>query len=165
MVAPDTGCDRDLWVTIIAVLIHVQVVAPDTGCDRELWVTIIAVLIHVQVVAPDTGCDRELWVTIIAVLIRVQVVAPDAGCDRELWVTIIAVLIRVQVVAPVRETCAQTLGVIVKYLDSDGVHGVLGVLLQLLSQDRWEVRHGGLLSLKYLLAVRKVRCHLVFVTH
>ncbi|XP_041362673.1 TATA-binding protein-associated factor 172-like isoform X2 [Gigantopelta aegis] len=60
-----------------------------------------------------------------------------------------------EVVAPVRETCAQTLGVIVKYLDIDGVHGVLGVLLQLLSQNRWEVRHGGLLSLKYLLAVRR----------
>ncbi|XP_046551692.1 LOW QUALITY PROTEIN: TATA-binding protein-associated factor 172-like [Haliotis rubra] len=60
-----------------------------------------------------------------------------------------------EVVAPVRETCAQTLGVIVKYLDMQEVEGIVGVLLQLLGQGQWEVRHGGLLCLKYLLAVRQ----------
>ncbi len=60
-------------------------------------------------------------------------------------------------VAPVRETCAQALGVVLRHMSVSGVQGVLGVLLQLLSQKQWEVRHGGLLGLKYLLAVRKVR--------
>ncbi|GAB1607432.1 TATA-binding protein-associated factor 172-like [Argonauta hians] len=60
-----------------------------------------------------------------------------------------------EVVAPVRETCAQTLGVVIHLLDSDGVHSVVSALLALLAQDQWEVRHGGLLGLKYLLAVRK----------
>lgn len=58
--------------------------------------------------------------------------------------------------APVRETCAQTLGVVINLLDSDGVHSVVSALLALLAQSQWEVRHGGLLGLKYLLAVRKV---------
>ncbi|XP_038069588.1 TATA-binding protein-associated factor 172-like isoform X2 [Patiria miniata] len=60
-----------------------------------------------------------------------------------------------EVVAPVRETCAQALGVVLHHMTTVGVQGVLGVLLQLLSQDQWEVRHGGLLGMKYLLAVRK----------
>lgn len=60
-----------------------------------------------------------------------------------------------EVVAPVRETCAQTLGVVIRLLDSDGVHSVVNALLALLSQKQWEVRHGGLLGLKYLLAVKK----------
>jgi hypothetical protein len=67
-----------------------------------------------------------------------------------------------QVVAPVRETCSQALGTTVKCLGSDGVLAILNVLLQLLKQREWEVRHGGLLGLKYLLAVRQVRmnkCH------
>ncbi|KAL3875984.1 hypothetical protein ACJMK2_033877, partial [Sinanodonta woodiana] len=59
-----------------------------------------------------------------------------------------------EVVAPVRETCAQTLGVVCKYLDSEQVRGVMSVLLQLLAQIQWEVRHAGLLGIKYLLAVR-----------
>lgn len=73
-----------------------------------------------------------------------------------------------QVVAPVRETCAQTLGHILHLMvDSQGgldkatcrlsgVGGVLSVLLELLKRPEWEARHGGLLGLKYLLAVRKV---------
>ncbi|CAG2061720.1 unnamed protein product, partial [Timema podura] len=79
-----------------------------------------------------------------------------------------------QVVAPVRETCAQALGMsthcpkeskIVAWLRSPGsvlhlmgresVDGVLRVLVQLLNQQEWEARHGGLLGLKYLLAVRE----------
>lgn len=61
-----------------------------------------------------------------------------------------------QVVAPVRETCAQTIGVIARCLMVEGVRGMVGVVLQLLGQQQWEVRHGGLLSLKYVLAVRQV---------
>ena len=61
-----------------------------------------------------------------------------------------------QVVAPVRETCAQALGVTLKFLQEDSVRRLLTVLLQLLTQDHWEVRHGGLLGIKYLLVVRKV---------
>ncbi|XP_049802115.1 TATA-binding protein-associated factor 172 [Schistocerca nitens] len=59
-----------------------------------------------------------------------------------------------QVVAPVRETCAQTLGSVLHLMTNDGVRGVLTILLQLLKQNDWEARHGGLLGLKYLLAVR-----------
>lgn len=59
------------------------------------------------------------------------------------------------VVAPVRETCAQCLGTVLKLMVENGCRGTLKVLLQLLSQKEWEVRHGGLLGLKYLLAVRE----------
>ncbi|XP_046389697.1 TATA-binding protein-associated factor 172 [Ischnura elegans] len=59
-----------------------------------------------------------------------------------------------QVVAPVRETCAQALGSVLHLMNHKGVHGVLRILLQLLSQREWEARHGALLGLKYLLAVR-----------
>ncbi|XP_008559324.1 TATA-binding protein-associated factor 172 [Microplitis demolitor] len=62
-----------------------------------------------------------------------------------------------QVVAPVRETCAQALGSLVLLLPNDGGKGIMGivkVLLKLLEHDEWEARHGSLLALKYLLAVR-----------
>lgn len=58
--------------------------------------------------------------------------------------------------APVRETCAQTLGVVLKYMNECGVHKTVAILLKLLSQEQWEVRHGGLLGIKYALAVRQV---------
>ena len=58
--------------------------------------------------------------------------------------------------APVRETCAQTLGVVLKHMNETGVHKTVDVLLQLLTQEQWEVRHGGLLGIKYALAVRQV---------
>ncbi|XP_078455706.1 TATA-binding protein-associated factor 172 [Lampetra fluviatilis] len=60
-----------------------------------------------------------------------------------------------EVVAPVRETCAQTLGVVLRHMRAEGVLGTTRVLLQLLGQEQWEVRHGGLLGLKYTLAVRQ----------
>lgn len=60
-----------------------------------------------------------------------------------------------QVVAPVRETCAQTLGLVIKFLSVDGVNNVLKILLQLLECSEWEARHGGMLGLKYLLAIRQ----------
>lgn len=59
-----------------------------------------------------------------------------------------------QVMAPVREICAQTLGAVLTFMDSEAVANVFGLLLQLQRQDAWEVRHGGLLGMKYLVAVR-----------
>ena len=60
-----------------------------------------------------------------------------------------------QVVAPVRETCAQTLGLVLNHLNSKGVNSVLQILLQLLQCSEWQARHGGLLGIKYLLAIRQ----------
>ncbi|XP_060522113.1 TATA-binding protein-associated factor 172 [Cylas formicarius] len=59
------------------------------------------------------------------------------------------------VVAPVRETCAQVLCTIIKLMRPESCRSVMGVLLQLLDHQDWEARHGGLLGLKYLLAVRE----------
>ena len=60
-----------------------------------------------------------------------------------------------QVVAPVRETAAQALGAAVRPLPPAALPALLGALRQL-SQcpAEWEVRHGGLLGLKYVLAAR-----------
>ncbi|XP_055877074.1 TATA-binding protein-associated factor 172-like [Biomphalaria glabrata] len=60
-----------------------------------------------------------------------------------------------EVVAPVRETCAQALGTVLKYMEESSVSGVVSIALQMLEQVHWEVRHGALLSLKYILAVRQ----------
>ncbi|XP_041865492.1 TATA-binding protein-associated factor 172 [Melanotaenia boesemani] len=60
-----------------------------------------------------------------------------------------------EVVAPVRETCAQTLGVALRHMNNTGVSMTVDVLLKLLKEDQWEVRHGGLLGIKYALAVRQ----------
>ncbi|XP_037813785.1 TATA-binding protein-associated factor 172 [Lucilia sericata] len=60
-----------------------------------------------------------------------------------------------QVVAPVRETCAQVLGTIVKEMDANKVHEIVFILRTLLKQSEWEVRHGGLLGLKYVFVVRE----------
>uniref|UniRef100_A0A8C7V465 BTAF1 RNA polymerase II, B-TFIID transcription factor-associated n=1 Tax=Oncorhynchus mykiss TaxID=8022 RepID=A0A8C7V465_ONCMY len=60
-----------------------------------------------------------------------------------------------EVVAPVRETCAQTLGVALRHMNDSGVAMTVDILLKLLTEDQWEVRHGGLLGIKYALAVRK----------
>ncbi|XP_075699358.1 TATA-binding protein-associated factor 172 isoform X2 [Rhinoderma darwinii] len=60
-----------------------------------------------------------------------------------------------EVVAPVRETCAQTLGVVLKHMNEIGVHNTVKILLRLLTQEQWEVRHGGLLGIKYALAIRQ----------
>ena len=56
-----------------------------------------------------------------------------------------------------RETSAQSLGVVLRHLDAESVSQVLKVLLQMLNEDTWEVRHGGLLAIKYLMLVRQVR--------
>ncbi|EDO29092.1 predicted protein, partial [Nematostella vectensis] len=60
-----------------------------------------------------------------------------------------------EVVAPVRETCAQTLGVVVRHMNVSDCRSVMLTLLTLQEQTEWEVRHGGLLGIKYLLAVRQ----------
>ncbi|CAO3582227.1 unnamed protein product [Absidia cylindrospora] len=68
-----------------------------------------------------------------------------------------------QVVCPVRETCSQTLGTVLQYMQPEGVVKVHETLLKLIAQDDpafgsrsiWEVRHAGLLGLKYTVAVRK----------
>uniref|UniRef100_A0A0A1WE77 TATA-binding protein-associated factor 172 n=1 Tax=Zeugodacus cucurbitae TaxID=28588 RepID=A0A0A1WE77_ZEUCU len=60
-----------------------------------------------------------------------------------------------QVVAPVRETCAQVLGTIVKEMHAEQVHQIVQLLMKLLKQKEWEVRHGGLLGLKYVFVVRE----------
>ncbi|XP_041123938.1 TATA-binding protein-associated factor 172 isoform X1 [Polyodon spathula] len=60
-----------------------------------------------------------------------------------------------EVVAPVRETCAQTLGVALKHMNERGVQHAVDTLLKLLTEEQWEVRHGGLLGIKYALAVRQ----------
>ncbi|XP_026686153.1 TATA-binding protein-associated factor 172 isoform X2 [Diaphorina citri] len=61
-----------------------------------------------------------------------------------------------QVVAPVRETCAQALGVVISLIDEESlVTRVVDLLLTLAQQKHWETRHGGLLGLKYILAVKQ----------
>ncbi|XP_055603145.1 TATA-binding protein-associated factor 172-like [Uranotaenia lowii] len=60
-----------------------------------------------------------------------------------------------QVVAPVRETCAQVLGTILKQLPLEKVHKTVSILLTFIKQKDWEVRHGGLLGIKYMLVVRE----------
>lgn len=60
-----------------------------------------------------------------------------------------------QVVAPVRETCAQVLGTALKSMPLAIVKQCVDVLISLMKQNEWEVRHGGLLGIKYLLVVRE----------
>ncbi|KAH8347377.1 hypothetical protein KR059_009857, partial [Drosophila kikkawai] len=61
-----------------------------------------------------------------------------------------------QVVAPVRETCAQVLGTLVKEIEAAKVQRIVDILLKLIQhKNEWEVRHGGLLGLKYVFVVRE----------
>uniref|UniRef100_A0A182P5N4 TATA-binding protein-associated factor 172 n=1 Tax=Anopheles epiroticus TaxID=199890 RepID=A0A182P5N4_9DIPT len=60
-----------------------------------------------------------------------------------------------QVVAPVRETCAQVLGTVLRQLPLPKVHQTVTILLTFVKQKEWEVRHGGLLGIKYMLVVRE----------
>ncbi|KAI1306108.1 TATA-binding protein-associated factor mot1 [Mortierella claussenii] len=75
-------------------------------------------------------------------------------------------IIFVQVVAPVRETCSQTLGALLQHMSDESVKSTLSVLMRLIYQNDvfddptereyiWEVRHAGLLGLKYAVAVRR----------
>lgn len=60
-----------------------------------------------------------------------------------------------QVVAPVRETCAQALGAVLKHMHPSLVYETLSILLQMQNRQEWEIRHGSLLGIKYLVAVRQ----------
>lgn len=60
-----------------------------------------------------------------------------------------------QVIAPVRETCAQVLGIALKGMPTDVVQNTVEILMRLMKQNEWEVRHGGLLGIKYMLVVRE----------
>ncbi|PON37204.1 Coatomer beta subunit [Parasponia andersonii] len=64
-----------------------------------------------------------------------------------------------QVVAPVRETCAQALGVVFKYMHPTLLHETLNILLEMQCRPEWEIRHGSLLGIKYLVAVRQEMLH------
>ncbi|KAL1971156.1 hypothetical protein VTN77DRAFT_107 [Rasamsonia byssochlamydoides] len=66
------------------------------------------------------------------------------------------------VVAPIRETVGQTLGAVLSHLPSRSVVSVYRILHRIIMQtdlglDRpiWEVCHGGMIGLRYLVAVRK----------
>ncbi|XP_070498926.1 TATA-binding protein-associated factor 172 [Chironomus tepperi] len=60
-----------------------------------------------------------------------------------------------QVVAPVRETCSQVLATILKEMDTSLVLKVIEILQKFVKHDDWEVRHSGLLGIKYMLVVRE----------
>ncbi|KAF5829237.1 armadillo-type protein [Dunaliella salina] len=59
-----------------------------------------------------------------------------------------------EVTAPVRETAAQTLGVTLAPLNLPSTNNILHLLTQLQGQTEWDVRYGGYLGLKYMLAAR-----------
>lgn len=65
------------------------------------------------------------------------------------------------VVAPIRETTGQTLGALLVHLSASSVRQVYQLLYRLIMQDDvgvsapiWEVCHGGMIGLRYLVAVR-----------
>ena len=61
-----------------------------------------------------------------------------------------------QVVAPVRETAAQALGAVARPLAPAALPALLAALRRLSEHSgEWEVQHGGLLGLKYVLAARQ----------
>ncbi|BFZ55825.1 TATA-binding protein-associated factor mot1 [Savitreella phatthalungensis] len=65
-----------------------------------------------------------------------------------------------QVVAPIRESIAQTLSALLIHLDDDMVSHVFGLLSSLVKQpgiptSAWEATHGGMLGMRYLIAVRR----------
>ncbi|KAJ3392307.1 TATA-binding protein-associated factor mot1 [Lobulomyces angularis] len=83
-----------------------------------------------------------------------------------------------QVVVPVRETAAQTLGVLLKWCDEELCRKVMyNGLLKLIELDpkkglkgddskaRWEIRHAGLIGLKYWMAVRTDLVGEMIVSH
>lgn len=64
------------------------------------------------------------------------------------------------VVVPVRENAGQALGAVLKHLPAASVKAVFNVLRQLLPMDKtngasmWQPCHGGILGMKYLVAIR-----------
>lgn len=64
--------------------------------------------------------------------------------------------------APVRETAAQAVGAAVQPLPVSQAQALLVLMQQLIQQQQqWDVRHGGLLGLKYLLAARTDDSHIL----
>ncbi|KNE89981.1 hypothetical protein PSTG_16566 [Puccinia striiformis f. sp. tritici PST-78] len=69
-----------------------------------------------------------------------------------------------QVIAPVRETAAQAISLVGRWLDQSGVQHMLSIFHQMVEQKNvashpqrgyaWQVRHAGLLGMKYLVAVK-----------
>jgi len=59
-----------------------------------------------------------------------------------------------KVTAPVRETAAQALSVLLRAMGGGAAAQAAEALLTMQARDVWEVRHGAMLGLKYLLAVR-----------
>lgn len=60
-----------------------------------------------------------------------------------------------QVVAPVREICAQDLSAILKAMPDELVSKTVDILQKFVKQKDWEVRHGGILGIKYFVVVRE----------
>lgn len=60
-----------------------------------------------------------------------------------------------QVVAPVRETAAQVLGTIQTTIPNYSAEKIVKSLITFLKQEEWEVRHAGLLGLKYIFVVKE----------
>lgn len=65
-------------------------------------------------------------------------------------------------VAPIRETVGQTLGAVLKHVPESSVHEVYNVLYRMVMQQDldierpvWAVCHGGMVGLRYVVAVRK----------
>lgn len=58
--------------------------------------------------------------------------------------------------APVRETCAQALGTVCRYLTPTCVQSIVHKLCEIINHQVWEVRYGSVLGLKYIIAVRQV---------
>jgi TATA-binding protein-associated factor len=79
-----------------------------------------------------------------------------------------------QVVVPVRETCAQTLGVVMQWCSKDIClkvvnNGLLSLInfskKNEITTGQWEIRHAGLIGLKYWMAVRKDLVSDILLTH
>lgn len=65
-------------------------------------------------------------------------------------------------VAPIRETIGQTLGSMLKHVAAESVHDIYRILYRMVMQDDigldrpvWAVCHGGMIGLRYVVAVRK----------
>lgn len=93
--------------------------------------------------AEENLTSQQAWLTNIALRL-VCVLALDRFGD----------FVSDQVVAPVRESTAQALGSVIKLLCTEAVRKLVQLLLTLVEEPSWECRHGGILGLKYVLAVR-----------
>ncbi|WQF76163.1 Putative TATA-binding protein-associated factor Mot1 [Colletotrichum destructivum] len=65
-------------------------------------------------------------------------------------------------VAPIRETIGQSLGSVLRHIPAESVHGIYRILYGMVMQDdlhlemlQWSVCHGGMVGLRYVVAVRK----------